>query len=203
MRLCQRIIVFMLIGFGSLSLFGCKENDKPKYSQPQQTYFADRGIIGNLDLPLGGKLSEAGVGVTLGDVDSDGDLDLIAASCKGIKYFEKTPEGYQDRGVIGELPHGLTIATGVDVALGDIDKDGDLDLIFASSTKIKYFEKTPEGYKDKGVIGKPKVTMGKLSEAGVGITLGDVDGDGDLDLIFASPQGIELFENIISLKNSV
>jgi hypothetical protein len=80
MGLYQRITVFVLIGLGSLSLFRCKEKDKPEYSQPQQTYFADRGNIGNLDLPVGGKLGGGGVGVALGDVDGDGDLDLIAVS---------------------------------------------------------------------------------------------------------------------------
>lgn len=201
MRLCQRIIVFVLIGFGSLSLSGYEENNKSKYYQSQQTYFEDRDVICTLDLPQA-KFCGAGVGVTLGDVDGDGDLDLIAASCKGIKYFEKTPEGYQDRGVIGES-RGLTIAIDVDVRLGDFDRDGDLDLIYVTPSKIKYFEKTSGGYQDRGVIGKPKVTFGNLSGAGVSIALGDVDDDGDLDLVIASPEGIKLFENIIPRKNSI
>jgi len=195
MRLYKKIIFFVLFGLSSLGLFGYKENNKPKYFPTKQTYFEDRDIICTLDLPLA-KLCGAGVGVTLGDVDGDGDLDLIAASCKGIKYFEKTPDGYQDRGIIGE-ERGLTISVDVDVALGDFDRDGDLDLIFVSPRKIKYFEKTPDGYQDRGVIGKPKVSFGNLSGAGVRIALGDVDDDGDLDLVIASPEGIKLFENII------
>jgi hypothetical protein len=83
--------------------------------------------------------------LTVVDIDRDGDLDLFTASAKpGVVYFENTgthqAPGFTVRGVVGD-PASQEKAH-ADIASVDIDGDGDIDLVTASSKGIKLFENT-------------------------------------------------------------
>ncbi len=126
--------------------------------------------------------TEAGEDVDVADVDSDGDLDLVFANLAepstlylnnlndpGATTLDSIPDWSTSRG-------DRTIA----IALADVDGDGDLDLICGNADQLStaYLNLTP-----------PLETMPSWESAGPAINrtksvaLGDVDNDGDLDLV--------------------
>jgi hypothetical protein len=107
------------------------------------------------------------------DVDNDGDLDIVVS---GVQWFEnplrqgKRPDQgpWKAHDVVGLYSH--------DVIVGDIDKDGKVDV--ACSTAILL-----QRDKDTWV----QVALPQVQRGGDGTALGDVDGDGDLDLLTPTP----------------
>lgn len=65
------------------------------------------------------------------------------------------------------------------IALGDLDADGDLDAVFANQGS------TPSRVLLNDGMGVFAYTAQKLTAQGHGAALGDLDGDGDLDLVIA------------------
>jgi hypothetical protein len=96
-------------------------------------------------------------------------------------------------------PHDSNYTTsqsGVGVALGDVDGDGLNDLIVGSPSSVRYFRNLGDGkFKETQVICQPHDSNYTTSQSGVGVALGDVDGDIDLDLIVASPSRVEVYLN--------
>ena len=152
-------------------------------------FFTDKGIVGSAF----GKAKidkSAGVSVVMADIDGDGALETIVASPYGIKCFEKTSKGFVDKGLIGD-PQTQKNA-GVSMAIGDRDNDGDLDIFIGSSYGVKYFENTRKGFVDRGIIPGTQSTQ---KGAMVSVAAGDLAGNGRLDIVTASPDGIKYFEN--------
>jgi len=145
--------------------------------------------------------------VALGDVDADGDLDLIAGDNYGapLRYYENTgtavnPSFVQRTG--GANPFAGVIQPRSAPTLGDLDGDGDLDLV------VGEFHGNFHYYQNTGNAGSPAFvertgSQNPLLSLSVGAgkfatpALGDVDRDGDLDLM-AGDEGegrFHYFEN--------
>ncbi len=118
-----------------------------------------------------------------GDADGDGDLDLAFATGDGYNNINITDRiYYNDNGALESLP-GWQSASGtqaLDVAWGDVDNDGDLDLAFCyDNLPPALFEN------DNGQIGTLPAWQADHDESANTLTFGDVNDDGWLDLIVA------------------
>ncbi|MEM7203346.1 MAG: VCBS repeat-containing protein [Planctomycetota bacterium] len=133
-----------------------------------------------------GPLPSPGLGPTqvfeLFDWDGDGDADLVT----GVKDDSNAVLENDGSGNFSILHRGISPHLNtIDVAVGDVDADGDPDLVFANGTDgIRY-------YLNEGALGFRNVTFQRLPLLGFvyGVALHDLDGDGSLELVVATGAG--------------
>ncbi len=140
---------------------------------------------------------------TFGDVDADGDLDLLLGRSGGLTYFKnignsttpvfKEQSGKYDpfAGVTAALQEQFGPSILSNPTLADWDSDGDLDLALGLSSTILAFENT--GYKKTmpnfvGLTGtdNPFDDVVIYPVINMSIAFGDLDGDQDLDAVLNS-----------------
>ena len=120
----------------------------------------------------------------LGDLDGDGDLDLLTANFSGPPATSGTVSVRFNDGN-GNFTGNQEVAVGLGTTcavLGDIDGDGDLDFVSANYAALSGPSSVSVRFNDGNGIfsGTQNLTVGGNSISSV--ALGDVDGDGDLDL---------------------
>ncbi|NIW81467.1 MAG: hypothetical protein GWN18_02550, partial [Thermoplasmata archaeon] len=126
-------------------------------------------------------------GVTSADLDGDGDLDLAFACFKAASTATDSMVFYQTDGVFSSSPDDRLPTKGATaVAAGDLDGDGRVDLVFANSFSGGFAEIDSYVYWGQALGGfgtdpTPLPTLGAQD-----VTKADLDGDGDLDLVFAN-----------------
>jgi hypothetical protein len=122
--------------------------------------------------------------VAAADLDGDGDMDLAMGegTTDSVMVFLNTGDGSFDQAT--RFPTG---GNTVFVAAGDLDGDGDVDLVVANRTF------TPNSTTDHVAVllndGAGSFGPATSFQAGVGPTsvgVGDLDSDGDLDLVVAN-----------------
>ena len=118
--------------------------------------------------------------VKMGDVDGDGDLDVITngTGSSGARL-------YRNNGAAQFTRTGLPAGGAQGIAIGDVDGDGDLDLVFAfyASQDRLLINNGSGNFTDETAARMPVDSV--ISTA---VAMGDVDGDGDLDLVIATSQ---------------
>ena len=123
------------------------------------------------------------------DVDGDGDLDMVSSSFNAVAIRLNNGNGVFSGGsdvLVGSSSAGMVINN---MVAGDIDGDGDLDLLLNSATITPLLNNGTGSFN----VGPAAGTSGQALMA-----LGDVDNDGDLDLL---AEAIHSFGNyLISLR---
>jgi hypothetical protein len=133
----------------------------------------------------------------LGDLDGDGDLDLVAGEdLGGFFYFENTGNAFDPAFVArtgAANPHdGESTDRASAPALADLDADGDLDLVAGTyDGNLLYFENTGSAASPAFALrtGAADPFDGRDLGYYTSPALGDVDGDGDLDLVAGNADG--------------
>lgn len=128
-----------------------------------------------------------GVRVALGDVDSDGEDEIITAPRRGggpqVRIFERdgTPRG------IDIWPFDLDFRGGVDVASGDTDGDGKDEIAVVQASEGQALVKVYRYNFERKIVGEWNA-FGDF-EGGGSIAMGDIDADGMAEVIVGAGEG--------------
>ncbi|MEO9804813.1 MAG: FG-GAP-like repeat-containing protein [Reichenbachiella sp.] len=150
----------------------------------------------HVDIVADSELSE----VMLGDLDGDGQLDLAFANGTGSAVSASIMKNASSIGNVSYEPK-VELTTGssqVSMSLGDLDGDGKLDLAIVDfpNNVVSIFRNTSvSGILEAGSFAdKVDITTGS---GPVSVAIGDLDGDGKLDLAVTNRSGnsVSVFEN--------
>jgi hypothetical protein len=166
--------------------------------------FDDQALLAGCAYSGDGK-AEAGMGVTVADYDADGDEDIFVTHLRGEKNTLYRNDGsglFDDVTVLSGLAHTSIPFTAFGTLWFDYDNDGLLDL-FVANGEVRILEELrgqpfPYGQRNQlfhNVNSKfQEVTDAagpsfKLSEVSRGAAFGDVDNDGDIDIVVSNANG--------------
>ncbi len=130
--------------------------------------------------------------VPLADYDNDGDIDIavvVSQNDEDVLLFENNGSAQFTKHVLFDALNFDLGSSGL--LSGDVDQDGDEDLILTSGDNLESTFHYPQRYhgcywlENKGVL---QFTMQKLVDypGCYGAALGDLDADGDLDIALVS-----------------
>ncbi|MDP7027211.1 MAG: FG-GAP-like repeat-containing protein [Candidatus Marinimicrobia bacterium] len=164
-------------------------NSNPEYSYITNNYFSMLDIFSNSSPELV-------------DIDSDGDLDLFVANQYDLSetpwvgriHFFRNMGSSSSPNYVEEQTSLLNENMGqmLTPEFGDLDGDGDMDLLVGDFNGfIQYFENIST---DDNLIFSFIENVGNIDLSGNSVpTLGDLDGDGDLDMLIGQLNGSLIF----------
>jgi len=174
--------------------------------------FTERALVAGVSVASDGK-ARAGMGTAFGDADGDGLLDLVVTNHETEMHslFHNAGHGlFTDATASSGVGPATLRYVGFGVVFADLDNDGDLDLtivnghvldnVAAIRSGTKYdqkrllLENSGTGrFRDVSALSGPAFAEEKVGRT---VVSGDVDNDGDLDLlVLNNGQQAELLRN--------
>lgn len=167
--------------------------------------FKESGLAAGAAVTAEGK-AEASMGVDAGDVDNDGDEDLVMTelTSQGFNlYVNDGTARFRDQGALSGLGPASTQYTGWGTTWFDFDNDGLLDTFSANGTIIALeghdqmafpYDQHRLLFQNRGNGRLENVTSQagasfEMSESGRGAAFGDIDNDGDVDVLVGNDAG--------------
>jgi hypothetical protein len=164
--------------------------------------FESAGLASGVAVNMEGRV-QAGMGVDSGDYDGDSRLDLIVtnfAHDTNTLYRNRDGRQFDDVTAAVKLAAPTFVRMGWGTAFFDADLDGDLDLFFANGHIYPAVEDYPQlgesfhqqnqlflnersRFVDVSTSAGPGLRVAKSSR---GLAAGDLDNDGDLDLVITN-----------------
>lgn len=177
--------------------------------------FRNEALIAGVALNMDG-LAEASMGIDAGDADGDGDTDLFMTHLSGetnTLYVNAGDGFFDDRSATTGMATPSAPLTGFGTRFIDYDGDGDLDVFVTNGGVMLISEQLARGddmplrmpslllqndgsgrFADVTAAAGPALTELRI---GRGLATGDLDDDGDPDLIVTSNGGpVQVLENI-------
>ncbi|MCP3980592.1 MAG: VCBS repeat-containing protein [bacterium] len=145
---------------------------------PQQGW-TEHIIIEGLDAPDANWFD-----IAAADIDGDGDTDIATGWDDATAWFENLGGG--DFGIDGSTAHQLSIGAGYSVTIGDLDLDGDNDVLGAlwdSQDLLQGFSFGTVWYENPGQGGELRPPAILFDDYGFSNVVADVDGDGASEVI--------------------
>ena len=180
--------------------------------------FADDGLLSGAALNAAGN-PEGSMGIASGDFDLDGDEDLVVTNIVGETFAAYLNDG---RGSFDDVRARVGLAaptaafTGFGIDWFDYDNDGWLDLFIANGAvnivEAQRGEKLPFRMRNQlfrntgaGRLADTSKAAGpafERAEIGRGAAFGDIDNDGDVDLVVTNNHGpVRLLLNQVGTRN--
>jgi len=180
--------------------------------------FADEGLISGAALSATGN-PEGSMGIASGDFDLDGDEDLFVTNIVGetsVLYVNDGRGNFVDARVKSGLAALTAAFTGFGVDWIDYDNDGWPDLFVANGAVniVEALRGQPSPYRMRNQLfhntgaGRFQETSGLAgsafarAEIGRGAAFGDIDNDGDIDVVVTNNNGpVRLLLNQLGAAN--
>lgn len=179
--------------------------------------FEDTALLAGAAFDANGN-AHAGMGVAAGDFDGDGDVDIFISNIMGESHMLYQNQGqgmFEDVTNLYGFGHTTIPFTGFGTLWIDYDNDGLLDLFIANGEvrtiealrgkpfpydqKNQLFHNDGRRFRDVSAEAGPALA---LSEVSRGAAFGDIDNDGDIDIVVSNANGpLRLLINRVGAQN--